>query len=87
VVAEGRSAEHCRELTTGLGAGGNPDIGCKAAEDHREEIEEVLGGADMGFVTVCRGCRTCAGRAPVIANMVCSLGEAFIQKRSDARRS
>ena len=40
-----------RELTRGLGAGANPDVGCKAAEDHREEIEEVLKGADMVFDT------------------------------------
>lgn len=40
-----------RELTRGLGAGANPDVGRKAAEDHREEIEEVLKGADMVFVT------------------------------------
>ena len=36
-----------RELTRGLGAGANPDVGAKAAEDHREEIEEVLKGSDM----------------------------------------
>lgn len=40
-----------RELTRGLGAGANPEVGRKAAEDHREEIEEVLKGADMVFVT------------------------------------
>ena len=40
-----------RELTRGLGAGANPDVGHRAAEDHREEIEEVLKGADMVFVT------------------------------------
>src|SRR6266851_5662291 len=39
-----------RELTRGLGAGANPDVGARAAEDHREEIEEVLKGADMVFV-------------------------------------
>src|SRR5260370_16726671 len=38
-----------RELTRGLGAGANPDVGARAAEDHREEIEEVLKGADMVF--------------------------------------
>lgn len=43
-----------RELTRGLGAGANPDVGRKAAEDHREEIEEVLKGADMVFVTAAR---------------------------------
>ena len=40
-----------RELTRGLGAGANPDVGRKAAEDHAEEIEEVIKGADMVFVT------------------------------------
>src|SRR5690242_13724842 len=40
-----------RELTRGLGAGANPDVGKKAADDHKEEIEEVLKGADMVFVT------------------------------------
>src|SRR5919205_167010 len=40
-----------RELTRGLGAGANPEVGRKAAEDHRDEIEEVLKGADMVFVT------------------------------------
>ena len=40
-----------RELTRGLGAGAQPDVGRQAAEDHREEIEEVLKGADMVFVT------------------------------------
>src|SRR5688500_20399468 len=40
-----------RELTRGLGAGANPDVGKNAAEDHRDEVEEVLKGADMVFVT------------------------------------
>src|SRR6201990_781169 len=40
-----------RELTRGLGAGAQPDVGKNAAEDHRDEIEEVLKGADMVFVT------------------------------------
>ena len=40
-----------RELTRGLGAGADPEVGRQAAEDHREEIEEVLKGADMVFVT------------------------------------
>ena len=53
-----------RELTRGLGAGANPDIGAKAAEDHREEIEEVLKGADMVFVTAGEGGGTGTGGAP-----------------------
>jgi cell division protein FtsZ len=63
-----------RELTRGLGAGANPDVGCKAAEDHREEIEEVLKGADMVFVTAGEGGGTGTGGAPVVANVARSLG-------------
>ena len=63
-----------RELTRGLGAGANPDVGCKAAEDHREEIEEVLKGADMVFVTAGEGGGTGTGGAPVVANLARSLG-------------
>jgi len=63
-----------RELTKGLGAGANPDIGSKAAEDHREEIEEVLKGADMVFVTAGEGGGTGTGGAPVVANVARSLG-------------
>ena len=63
-----------RELTRGLGAGANPDVGQKAAEDHREEIEEVLKGADMVFVTAGEGGGTGTGGAPVVANVARSLG-------------
>jgi cell division protein FtsZ len=63
-----------RELTRGLGAGANPDVGNKAAEDHREEIEEVLKGADMVFVTAGEGGGTGTGGAPVVANVARSLG-------------
>ena len=63
-----------RELTRGLGAGANPDVGGKAAEDHREEIEEVLKGADMVFVTAGEGGGTGTGGAPVVANVARSLG-------------
>jgi cell division protein FtsZ len=63
-----------RELTRGLGAGANPDVGCKAAEDHREEIEEVLKGADMVFVTAGEGGGTGTGGAPVVANVARALG-------------
>jgi len=63
-----------RELTRGLGAGANPDVGCKAAEDHREEIEEVLKGADMVFVTAGEGGGTGTGGAPVVAGVARSLG-------------
>ncbi len=63
-----------RELTRGLGAGADPAIGRKAAEDHREEIEEVLKGADMVFVTAGEGGGTGTGGAPVVARMAKSLG-------------
>jgi cell division protein FtsZ len=63
-----------RELTRGLGAGANPDIGSRAADDHREEIEEVLKGADMVFVTAGEGGGTGTGGAPVVANVARSLG-------------
>ena len=63
-----------RELTRGLGAGANPDIGAKAAQDHREEIEEVLKGADMVFVTAGEGGGTGTGGAPVVAEVARSLG-------------
>jgi len=63
-----------RELTRGLGAGANPDIGAKASQDHREEIEEVLKGADMVFVTAGEGGGTGTGGAPVVAEVARSLG-------------
>ncbi|MET8334666.1 cell division protein FtsZ [Streptosporangium canum] len=63
-----------RELTRGLGAGANPEVGRKAAEDHREEIEEVIKGADMVFVTAGEGGGTGTGGAPVVANIARSLG-------------
>ncbi|MER0479322.1 cell division protein FtsZ [Streptomyces sp. Edi2] len=63
-----------REMTRGLGAGANPDVGRKASEDHREEIEEVLKGADMVFVTAGEGGGTGTGGAPVVANIARSLG-------------
>ena len=63
-----------RELTRGLGAGANPDVGGKAAEDHAEEIEEVLKGADMVFVTAGEGGGTGTGGAPVVAQIARKLG-------------
>lgn len=63
-----------RELTRGLGAGANPEVGRKAAEDHIEEIEEVLQGADMVFVTAGEGGGTGTGGAPVVAQVARSLG-------------
>ena len=63
-----------RELTRGLGAGAQPDVGRQAAEDHREEIEEVLKGADMVFVTAGEGGGTGTGGAPVVASISRKLG-------------
>ena len=63
-----------RELTRGLGAGANPEVGRKAAEDHIEEIEEVLQGADMVFVTAGEGGGTGTGGAPIVAQVARSLG-------------
>jgi cell division protein FtsZ len=63
-----------RELTRGLGAGSDPDVGRKAAEEHRDEIEEVLKGADMVFVTAGEGGGTGTGGAPVIAEIAKGLG-------------
>lgn len=63
-----------RELTRGLGAGANPDVGRQAAEDHVEEIEDVLRGADMVFVTAGEGGGTGTGGAPVVARIARSLG-------------
>ncbi|UIJ33542.1 cell division protein FtsZ [Allobranchiibius sp. GilTou73] len=63
-----------RELTRGLGAGADPEVGKKAAEDHAEDIEEVLKGADMVFVTAGEGGGTGTGGAPVVAKIAKSLG-------------
>ncbi|WP_344720529.1 cell division protein FtsZ [Nesterenkonia halobia] len=63
-----------RELTRGLGAGANPQVGREAAEDHAEEIEEVIRGADMVFVTAGEGGGTGTGGAPVVARIARSLG-------------
>ena len=62
------------KLTKGLGAGANPEIGKNAAEESREEIKEVLKGADMVFVTAGMGGGTGTGAAPVIAEVARELG-------------
>jgi cell division protein FtsZ len=63
-----------RDSTRGLGAGANPAIGTKAAEDHAEEIEAAIKGADMVFVTAGEGGGTGTGGAPVVARIARSLG-------------
>jgi cell division protein FtsZ len=62
------------KLTRGLGAGANPDIGKKAAEETREQITNALRGADMVFVTAGMGGGTGTGAAPVIAEIAKELG-------------
>ncbi|MDR3053105.1 MAG: cell division protein FtsZ [Coriobacteriales bacterium] len=57
------------ELTRGLGAGANPEIGAQAAEESRNEIREILAGADMVFVTAGEGGGTGTGAAPVVAQI------------------
>jgi cell division protein FtsZ len=63
-----------RGVTRGLGAGANPDIGKKAAEESMEEIKKSLEGADMLFITAGLGGGTGSGSAPVIAEMARSMG-------------
>jgi cell division protein FtsZ len=62
------------KLTRGLGAGGDPEIGRQAAEETREEVTEVLEGADMVFVTAGMGGGTGTGGAPVVAQVARELG-------------
>lgn len=58
-----------RELTRGLGAGADPEIGRQAAEQHRDEIQEVVAGADMVFITAGEGGGTGTGAAPIVAEI------------------
>lgn len=57
------------ELTRGLGAGANPEIGAQAAEESRADIRDALAGADMVFVTAGEGGGTGTGAAPVVAEI------------------
>ena len=63
-----------REVTRGLGAGSDPEVGRQAAEDHKAEIEEVLRGADMVFITAGEGGGTGTGGAPVVAEVAKAIG-------------
>ncbi|MDR2348709.1 MAG: cell division protein FtsZ, partial [Bifidobacteriaceae bacterium] len=63
-----------RDITRGLGAGADPEVGRRAAEDHAEEIREVLEGADMVFVAAGEGGGTGTGGAPVVARVARELG-------------
>jgi cell division protein FtsZ len=63
-----------RETTRGLGAGSNPEVGKRASEEHRGEIEEILKGADMVFITAGEGGGTGTGGAPIVAEIARDLG-------------
>jgi cell division protein FtsZ len=63
-----------RDLTRGLGAGSDPEVGRQAAEDHRHEIEEVMSGADMVFITAGEGGGTGTGAAPIVAEIAKAQG-------------
>ncbi len=63
-----------RDLTRGLGAGSDPEVGKRAAEEHRDEIEAALAGADMVFITAGKGGGTGTGAAPIIAELAKAIG-------------
>ncbi len=63
-----------RETTRGLGAGSNPEVGKRASEEHRTEIEEILKGSDMVFITAGEGGGTGTGGAPIVAEIARSIG-------------
>ena len=63
-----------RETTRGLGAGSDPEVGRGAADEHKEEIEEILKGADMVFIAAGEGGGTGTGGAPVVAQIARTLG-------------
>ena len=67
-----------RELTRGLGAGSDSSVGRQAAEDCRSDIEEILEGADMVFITAGEGGGTGTGAAPVVAEIAKSLNALVI---------
>src|SRR5438309_5777813 len=63
-----------RETTRGLGAGSDPEVGQRAAQEHGDEIEEILKGADMVFITAGEGGGTGTGGAPIVAEIARNLG-------------
>ena len=63
-----------RQLTRGLGAGSDPEVGTRAAEEHRDEIAEAMQGADMVFITAGEGGGTGTGAAPVVAEIAKEVG-------------
>ena len=69
------------KLTRGLGAGGQPEVGRKAAEESEETLTEALTGADMVFITAGMGGGSGTGAAPVIARIAKSLGALTVAVR------
>jgi len=69
-----RKVQLGQNLTRGLGAGGNPEVGKAAAEESKNEIRKVLEGADMVFVTAGMGGGTGTGAAPVVADLAREIG-------------
>src|SRR5207245_9511901 len=63
-----------RETTRGLGAGSDPEVGQRASTEHGDEIEEILKGADMVFITAGEGGGTGTGGAPIVAEIARNLG-------------
>jgi cell division protein FtsZ len=63
-----------RETTRGLGSGSNPEVGRRASEEHRPEIDEILKGADMVFITAGEGGGTGTGGAPIVAEVAKEIG-------------
>ncbi len=63
-----------KELTSGLGAGGNPEVGMEAAKESRDDIKKVLEGADMVFITCGLGGGTGTGSAPIVADIARKMG-------------
>ena len=75
MMSQAKTRVHIGEkLTRGLGAGGNPEIGRKAAEESQEELYEVLRGADMVFIACGMGGGTGTGASPIIAQIAKELG-------------
>jgi len=74
VVRAHRTLQLGRKLTSGLGAGGNPEIGRLAAEESKEEIVDLLNGVDMVFITAGMGGGTGTGAAPIIASIAKEAG-------------
>ena len=72
------------KITKGLGSGGNPDIGQRAADESREEIREMLSGADMVFVTAGMGGGTGSGASPIVASAAREMGASDHRRRDAA---